>query len=160
MLSIVGKGMMLLLTSRDTANRVVVFMWVVFQSYPTKQPLTVIFGTSLTDTMCASVFLRHELQVEILFLIFYNSEAVSKLISPHPSKRLEPGDHYYLFVDFPSAEEAQAAMNALDGQNGPWGGKLKVGRARGDSSKPDERQRWAAARGKEFHSTTETAAAA
>lgn len=70
------------------------------------------------------------------------SEAVSRLISPHPSKRFEAGDHYYLFVDFASADEATAAQAALDGQDGPWGGKIRVGKARGESSKPDERRRW------------------
>jgi hypothetical protein len=35
-------------------------------------------------------------------------------------------------------------MDALDGKEGPWGGKIKVGRARGDSWKPDERQKWGA----------------
>jgi hypothetical protein len=98
--------------------------------------------------------------LKVLFLILCNSEAISKLISPHASKRIERGDHYYLFVDFPSPEEALAAMSALDGEDGPWGGKLKVGKARGDSAKPDERQRWAAARGKELPTTAETAAAA
>lgn len=74
------------------------------------------------------------------------SEAISKLISPHPSKRFEPGDHYYTFVDFAHAGEATAAMNALDGQDGPWGGKVKIGKARGDSSKSDERPKWSGAR--------------
>ncbi|KAH8705969.1 putative ribonucleoprotein [Talaromyces proteolyticus] len=72
----------------------------------------------------------------------YNVEAVSKLISPHPSKRFESGDHYYLFVDFASADEAAAAQAALDGKDGPWGGKIRVGRARGESWKPDERRKW------------------
>ncbi|CRG89009.1 6-phosphofructo-2-kinase [Talaromyces islandicus] len=72
----------------------------------------------------------------------YNIEAVSKLISPHPSKRFEAGDHYYLFVDFASADEATAAQAALDGQDGPWGGKIRVGKARGESWKPDERRKW------------------
>ncbi|EED15566.1 ribonucleoprotein, putative [Talaromyces stipitatus ATCC 10500] len=65
----------------------------------------------------------------------YNLEAISKLITPHPSKRFEPGDHYYLFVDFATIEDAAAAQTALDGQNGPWGGKLRLGRARGESTK-------------------------
>lgn len=37
-------------------------------------------------------------------------------------------------------------MNALDGQDGPWGGKLKLGKARGDSSKSDERPKWSGSR--------------
>lgn len=76
----------------------------------------------------------------------YNVEAITKLISPHPSKRFEPGNHYYLFVDFVTVEEASAAQIALDGQEGPWGGKVRLGRARGESWKPEERQKWAASR--------------
>lgn len=68
-------------------------------------------------------------------VICQNREAISKLISPHPSKRFEPGDHYYLFVDFATIDEAAAAQAALDGQDGPWGGKLRLGRARGESTK-------------------------
>ncbi|KAL2014460.1 hypothetical protein VTN00DRAFT_1985 [Thermoascus crustaceus] len=90
----------------------------------------------------------------------FNVEAISKLISPHLSKRFEPGDHYFLFVDFASADEARAAMNALDGKEGPWGGKLKVRRAKGESSKPDERNKWAAVNGQDLPSTTGEAAAA
>ncbi|OKL61857.1 hypothetical protein UA08_03045 [Talaromyces atroroseus] len=82
----------------------------------------------------------------------YNVEAITKLISPHPSKRFEPGNHYYLFVDFASVEEAAAAQVALDGQEGPWGGKVRLGRARGESWKPEERQRWAASRKEEVSS--------
>jgi hypothetical protein len=78
------------------------------------------------------------------------SEAITKLISPHPSKRFEPGNHYYLFVDFATVEEASAAQIALDGQEGPWGGKVRLGRARGESWKPEERQRWAASQKEEI----------
>jgi hypothetical protein len=37
-------------------------------------------------------------------------------------------------------------MNALDGQDGPWGGKIKVGKARGDSTKSEERPKWSGSR--------------
>ena len=66
------------------------------------------------------------------------SEKVSKLFSPHPAKRFEPGEHYYLFVDLSSVEEAQRALNTLNGQQGPWGGPMRVQRARG-ITKPEER---------------------
>jgi hypothetical protein len=69
------------------------------------------------------------------------SENISKQFSPHPAKRFEPGDHYYLFVDFSSAEEAQTAMDSLNGQEGPWGASLRVQRARGATGKPDEGSR-------------------
>lgn len=59
----------------------------------------------------------------------YDSENVSKLFAPHPAKRFDPGDHYYLFVDLASEEEAQQAMDSLNGQQGPWGGQLRVRRA-------------------------------
>ena len=68
------------------------------------------------------------------------SENVSKLFAPHPAKRFEPGEHYYLFVDFSSVEEAQKAMETLNGQQGPWGGPLRVQRARGITTKPEERK--------------------
>ncbi|KAI2788245.1 hypothetical protein POX_e06258 [Penicillium oxalicum] len=67
----------------------------------------------------------------------YNVETVSKVFSPHPAKRFEPGDHYYLFVDLSSVEEAQRAMDTLNGQQGPWGGPLRVQRARGTATKPE-----------------------
>ncbi|KAF3391305.1 hypothetical protein F1880_007521 [Penicillium rolfsii] len=64
----------------------------------------------------------------------YNVENVSKVFTPHPAKRFEPGDHYYLFVDFSSVEEAQRAMDTLNGQQGPWGGPLRIQRARGTTN--------------------------
>ncbi|KAJ5765351.1 hypothetical protein N7520_004910 [Penicillium odoratum] len=69
----------------------------------------------------------------------YNVEKVSKLFSPHPAKRFDPGEHYYLFVDLSSVEEAQRAMDILNGQQGPWGGPIRVQRARGTTIKPEER---------------------
>ncbi|KAL2812433.1 hypothetical protein BDW59DRAFT_155289 [Aspergillus cavernicola] len=63
----------------------------------------------------------------------YNVENITKLFTPHPAKRFEPGDHYYLFVDFSSAEEAQNAMAALNGAEGPWGSTIRVQRARGET---------------------------
>ncbi|KAF7716338.1 Uncharacterized protein PECH_000120 [Penicillium ucsense] len=68
----------------------------------------------------------------------YNVETVSKVFSPHPAKRFEPGDHYYLFVDLSSVEEAQRAMDTLNGQQGPWGGPLRVQRARGTTNTKPE----------------------
>ncbi|KAJ5263837.1 hypothetical protein N7478_011442 [Penicillium angulare] len=74
-----------------------------------------------------------------VFFQGYNVENVSKLFTPHPAKRFEPGEHYYLFVDFSSVEEAQRAMDTLSGQQGPWGGPIRVQRARGTTTKPEER---------------------
>ncbi|OOQ87658.1 putative ribonucleoprotein [Penicillium brasilianum] len=68
----------------------------------------------------------------------YNVENVSKVFTPHPAKRFEPGDHYYLFVDLSSVEEAQRAMDTLNGQQGPWGGPLRIQRARGTTNNKPE----------------------
>ncbi|OXV05463.1 hypothetical protein Egran_06770 [Elaphomyces granulatus] len=90
----------------------------------------------------------------------FNVEAVSKLISPPPSKLMGPDNHYYLFVDFPSSKEAQSVIDALDGEKGPWGGKIRIYRARGDSWKPDERQKWGAVRENDLSTTAKTNSAA
>ncbi|KAI9372651.1 hypothetical protein BJX61DRAFT_506472 [Aspergillus egyptiacus] len=63
----------------------------------------------------------------------YNLTNISKLFTPHPAKRFEPGDHYYLFVDFNSVEDAQNAMAELNGTEGPWGASIRVQRARGET---------------------------
>ncbi|RAK97924.1 RNA-binding protein [Aspergillus ibericus CBS 121593] len=76
----------------------------------------------------------------------YNVENVSKLFAPHPAKRFEPGDHYYLFVDFSSAEEAENAMNALNRAEGPWGATLRVQRARGETNSQDRRNKYSTGR--------------
>ncbi|KAL5000982.1 hypothetical protein BDV10DRAFT_25113 [Aspergillus recurvatus] len=65
----------------------------------------------------------------------YNLTNISKLFTPHPAKRFEPGDHYYLFVDFETVEETQNAMAALNGVEGPWGAAIRVQRARGETWK-------------------------
>ncbi|KAL4914113.1 hypothetical protein BDW62DRAFT_191170 [Aspergillus aurantiobrunneus] len=65
----------------------------------------------------------------------YNVTNITKLFTPHPAKRFEPGDHYYLFVDFATVEETQNAMAALNGAEGPWGPGIRVQRARGETWK-------------------------
>ncbi|KAL8644853.1 MAG: hypothetical protein Q9226_007564 [Calogaya cf. arnoldii] len=75
----------------------------------------------------------------------FKIEAVSKVVIPttmalgHP----EAWDHRYLFVDFPSAEEARRAVKATDGRYA-WGVKLRVRMAKGDYSRKtrerDERE--------------------
>ncbi|BDD59272.1 hypothetical protein MAP00_004491 [Monascus purpureus] len=87
-----------------------------------------------------------------------NVEHVSKLFTPHPAKRFEPGDHYYLFVDFASVEDAQTALNTMNGLEGPWGGVIRVQRARGETWKSDERNKWEAARTTTAPVATEVAA--
>lgn len=61
--------------------------------------------------------------------------SISKLIMPHESKKDLPGDHHYLFVDLARAEDAEIAIQNLDGPgkvDADWVGAdgLKVNRAR------------------------------
>jgi hypothetical protein len=70
-------------------------------------------------------------ETSVLTVDVYRQE-VSKLFAPHPAKRFEPGEHNYLFVELASVEEAQRAMDSLNGVDGPWGGPLRVQRARGE----------------------------
>ena len=60
---------------------------------------------------------------------------VSRLIAPHESKIAEPGNHHYCFVDFDTSEDADGALQAYAGQESPWGGELRINKAR------DNRQR-------------------
>ncbi|KEF51305.1 uncharacterized protein A1O9_12655 [Exophiala aquamarina CBS 119918] len=74
-------------------------------------------------------------EMQTLFATHLASEgitpsAVSKLISPHPSKASEPGNHFYCFVDLERAEDVETVIAALDGREGGWGGALRVNRAR------------------------------
>jgi hypothetical protein len=62
-------------------------------------------------------------------------QAISKIISPHPSKRSKPGSHYYCFVDLPTAEEANDAVTALDGKLTGYGGNYQISLARGNSTR-------------------------
>ena len=56
----------------------------------------------------------------------WHVEAVSKIISPHPSKQSVPGSQYYCFVDLPTHQDAQDASQMLDGKKTPYGGTYKV----------------------------------
>jgi len=70
----------------------------------------------------------------------FKIEAVSKLISPHPSTQSKPGSHYYCFVDLPTAADAEAAAQALDGQPTATGGTYRVNLARHNDRKVDREQ--------------------
>jgi hypothetical protein len=61
-------------------------------------------------------------------------DAVSKIISPHESKKAEPGNHYYVFVDFKDALEAADAVKKLDGTY-KFGGNLRINHAKGGGGK-------------------------
>ncbi|APA13497.1 hypothetical protein SS1G_07874 [Sclerotinia sclerotiorum 1980 UF-70] len=68
----------------------------------------------------------------------FDVEVVSKLISPHPSKVEEGGNHYYCFVDLANNTQVNDAVKMFDGNE--WG--LKVSRASGGvSGKVVEKQR-------------------
>ncbi|PGH08682.1 hypothetical protein AJ80_07803 [Polytolypa hystricis UAMH7299] len=71
----------------------------------------------------------------------FKVEAISKAISPH-HKRPQPGHQYFLFVDLASTEEADAAIKALAGVSAVWGQRVQINKARGNSHKPSERDRW------------------
>lgn len=72
---------------------------------------------------------------------------ISKLISPHESKKDLPGDHHYLFVDLAKAEDAEIAIESLDGPGkieAEWVGRegLKVNKARENDRRRQERGGW------------------
>jgi RNA recognition motif-containing protein len=86
---------------------------------------------------------------------FFGSEgfeltAVSKLISPHPSKASEPGNHYYCFVDLASAEEADRAIDALNGREVEGWGAIRVSKARDNRDRKVNREQFGG--GKEGYS--------
>ena len=56
----------------------------------------------------------------------YPIEAVSKIIWPHPSTWNKPGEHYYCFVDLPTAEMAEQAAQSLDDTEGPHRGRYRI----------------------------------
>ncbi|KAF4457966.1 rna recognition protein [Fusarium austroafricanum] len=55
----------------------------------------------------------------------FKPTAIGKRITPHESKKTQPGNHHYCFVDFETKEEAISAVGALNGKEVP-GGQLKV----------------------------------
>lgn len=70
------------------------------------------------------------------------------MISPVPATRPRYGYGYYLFVDLPSAEEATAAMEAVNGKESPWGGTVRVQKYENFSRKAEEREFFAQRNGK------------
>ncbi|KAM0513644.1 hypothetical protein ACHAPE_007694 [Trichoderma viride] len=59
----------------------------------------------------------------------FNPSYIGKRIAPHDSSRSPAGTYYYCFVDFETQDEAQAAMQALDGAEYD-GSALKVSLAK------------------------------
>lgn len=68
--------------------------------------------------------------------------AVSKMISPHPSKASEPGNHYYCFVDFATPEEAERAMEALNGREVEGWGAIRVNKAKNNLDRKVNREQF------------------
>lgn len=69
--------------------------------------------------------------------------SVSKLIAPHESKKDQPGDHHYLFVEVAKAEDIETVIQALDGKPSGLGGDgtLRVNKAREQQPKTGYGQR-------------------
>src|SRR5271163_1857553 len=143
MSSIGGNERMQRGTSKD-APRVVACTWVVCLTFRTRIQSTrrCTPCSRIIKCKCAQIFLRGQTSYTFssasifgLYLINSSSEAVSKLITPHPSTAEKPGSHYYLFVDFSSAETAAAAAQALDGSPTQWGGTLRVNIARNNTNR-------------------------
>ena len=61
--------------------------------------------------------------------------AVSKLIWPREADPSLQIDQCYCFVDFVSADDAEGARCAYDGAKTPWGGRVRVKQAKGDSTR-------------------------
>ncbi|OTA76095.1 hypothetical protein M434DRAFT_264277 [Hypoxylon sp. CO27-5] len=69
----------------------------------------------------------------------FQIDAISKRITAHESARSKPGHHDFCFVDFATPEQAQAAIEAINGSFFR-GGRLKVNLASGRSNKWQERE--------------------
>jgi RNA recognition motif-containing protein len=88
-----------------------------------------------------------ENELKALFTGF-QIQKVSRLVAPHESKAGEPGNHYYCFLDFATAEEADQAMEAFNGKESPWGAELRINKAR------DNRTRRQYGGGRDSHTRT------
>lgn len=109
--------------------------------------------SALFSFFALSLLLPHPTQSHFWFMTTKtygkHREAISKLISPTPAalaaananssgdpqRKQTAGNLYYAFVDLPSIEEADAAAAALNGRSMPWGGRVRVNRAKGVSGK-------------------------
>ncbi|KAF4963832.1 hypothetical protein FSARC_8192 [Fusarium sarcochroum] len=67
---------------------------------------------------------QHQQELAEIFSGF-KPTAIGKRITPHESKKTQPGNHHYCFVDFETKEEASSAVEALNGKE-VAGGQLKV----------------------------------
>ncbi|KAK3905772.1 hypothetical protein C8A05DRAFT_41346 [Staphylotrichum tortipilum] len=74
--------------------------------------------------------------------------AIGKRITPRAETRSMPGNYHYCFVDFSSMEEAERALNALNGR-AVEGGNLRVSfpKSRGPAFEPSgSNHRWGSSR--------------
>ncbi|KAF3940333.1 hypothetical protein ABW19_dt0201572 [Dactylella cylindrospora] len=67
--------------------------------------------------------------MQLLFSGFKIS-AVSEILSPQTDGKSKSQNAYYLFVDLAEAEDVQLAINELNRKPAPWGGVVRVQRAR------------------------------
>ncbi|KAF4983723.1 hypothetical protein FZEAL_939 [Fusarium zealandicum] len=81
---------------------------------------------------------QHQREIHEIFAGF-DPTAVGKRITPHENTRQLEGKHHYCFVDFETKEEADAAVQALNGKP-IAGGKLKVSLSAGVPTKLVGRQ--------------------
>ncbi|KUJ13944.1 uncharacterized protein LY89DRAFT_621681 [Mollisia scopiformis] len=70
----------------------------------------------------------------------FDVKVISKMISTPEERRMHPVYHNYCFIDLSSSEEAQRAVQELNGKE-PWGWLIKVSLAGGSSRKLGERRR-------------------
>jgi RNA recognition motif-containing protein len=70
----------------------------------------------------------------------FKFEVTSKLVSPHESKKDEPGNHNFCFVDLAPVDAAKGAISTLDGLE-MWGLQIKVRITSGTSKELGERRR-------------------
>jgi RNA recognition motif-containing protein len=66
--------------------------------------------------------------------------AVSKMISPHPSKASDPGNHYYCFVDLANADDVERAIEALNGREIEGWGAIRVNKAKNNQDRKVNRE--------------------
>ncbi|KAL2831416.1 hypothetical protein BDW59DRAFT_157844 [Aspergillus cavernicola] len=62
----------------------------------------------------------------------YHVEAISKTVCPHYAGHRAPETPHYAYVDFITAEQAEAVIWALNGTVGPWGTVLTLSKAERD----------------------------
>ena len=136
-----GRGTMLLSIGMDMQLRVSDYTWDLYRACQTNPLPKPRYARYLTGLNCMFPSKLPWNRVKLIILLY--REAISKVISPSIKQRSQPGNHYYVFVDMESPEEANRAIKELNGSEF-MGSNLRINRAKGDSHKPAERERWRA----------------